>query len=108
MKLRYWIAIVIGAILVISAFVYVLTPVDDVEQEGIPVTTIRLDILKVDENNNIIDKASAEWEMKSNDDVPTPVLKKTHTLTSVRAASIKTKCLKIFSIILLKKNKRRR
>ena len=26
MKLRYWIAIVIGAILVISAFVYVLTP----------------------------------------------------------------------------------
>lgn len=74
-------ALVIALIVIIS-FVYLTTPVDDVEQPGVPQLSIGLDMIKYDPvTYELQDKASVQWEVRNNDDVPTPTTSKSFAFT---------------------------
>lgn len=86
MKLRYWIALIIGVIVLASVLYYSITPVEDIEEDGLPAVTMRLEIQKFEPEANVIidspvDIANIEWEIKDNDDVPTPIASKVYPST---------------------------
>lgn len=73
---------IVIAVIVIASFFYLTTPVDDVEQPGVPQLSIGLNMIKYDPVTlKQEDVANVEWEIRNNEDLPTPVSSKEFAFT---------------------------